>query len=539
MPFQTFGAIFAIVLFVGACASDAPRMAAYESPVSDADWARMTEGMDAFMSRVEALEAFPPGAAVVMTTGDGRRYIRVHGELKSGAGFAATPDSAFYIASMTKAYMGLLAARLDAEGVLKLESTLADYWPDLRLPAEGRQADQVTLHDLLHHKLPFEADEIAYLEAYVRDVAPQEYPVLIEKYAQTKEDAYDYANVGYNIYAAILQQETGKNWRDWLREKVFSPLGLNATSGRTSDYRESEIAWSHMRASDFQDAWPRHNGLYLVPPKTDGMMQSAGGLMTSASDMALWMQAHLRGAGPARSGLTPELFARVRQRGASYEGDGHGFSCDGYAFGWNLCELLIDAEEDFTGEDKTLGPFLQHGGGYIGVRSLMTVSPELGVGVAFLSNADTMTGYLSNEIAKLALELLAGLPGDEARAHRRLQRYADQNERYFAFLQNRRDEARTDERWGGWTWRPAPAALRAYHGVFESDGLLSPVTIERVDNALRARSGERVFRLEPAAPDLFSAQSFAYDEMTPVRFIRDEADRVIAVEIDDVRYERR
>ena len=108
-------------------------------------WARMQAGMDDFMSRVEATAAFPPGAAVIMVTGDGRRYVRVHGELKAGSGNAATEESAFYIASMTKAYAGLLAVRLDAEGLLPLRTTLADVWPDVRLPARGRQPEAISM----------------------------------------------------------------------------------------------------------------------------------------------------------------------------------------------------------------------------------------------------------------------------------------------------------------------------------------------------------------------------------------------------------
>jgi CubicO group peptidase (beta-lactamase class C family) len=91
------------------------------SPVTADAWTRITAEVGAFLDRVEALEEYPPGAAVVIVTPGGRRYIRVHGETK------------------TKAYMGLLAARLDVEGVLTLDMTLARIWPNLKLPAGGRQ----------------------------------------------------------------------------------------------------------------------------------------------------------------------------------------------------------------------------------------------------------------------------------------------------------------------------------------------------------------------------------------------------------------
>lgn len=185
----------------------------------------------------------------------------------------------------------------------------------LELPEDGRQADAVTLRDLLVHSIPFRAEEITFLEAYVRDVAPTEYPGLIERYAVARRDGFQYDNLGYNIYAAALEAKTGRDWRGWLKERVFLPLRMTATSGRTSDYAADRIAWSHQRAGASPAGWPQADGWYLIAPKADGMMQSAGGLMTSANDMALWLEAQLKARGPDGSGLTPEMAQRTAHRG--------------------------------------------------------------------------------------------------------------------------------------------------------------------------------------------------------------------------------
>lgn len=435
------------------------------STISTEGWTRITEGLDSFLDKVEALDEYAPGTAVVVVTGDGRRYIRVHGETKAGSGYAVTADSAFYIASMTKAYVGLLAARLDAEGVLPLHTTLADVWPGLDLPEGGRQADAVTLRDLLVHSIPFKAEKITFLEAFVRDVAPSEYPGLIEQYALARPDGFQYDNLGYNIYAAALEARTSKNWRVWLKEKVFSPLGMTHTSGRTSDYAADKITWSHQRVGASRDGWPHADGWYLIAPKADGMMQSAGGLMTSANDMARWLEAQLNGEGPDGSGLTPEIFARARKDQVAQPPDGHGFSCDGYVYGWGVCKLIIRAKEDAASKDRVIGPFFQHGGGYVGVRSLMTAAPDLGFGVAFLSNSDSMTGFLSQEVTKLVFELYADVPGGDVRRERRVAGYRDRNARYLTDLQNNLQKARADEKWKGWAWAPHAAELAAFAGA--------------------------------------------------------------------------
>ena len=523
-------AVFAVCAEANTCSP--PAQGQLRAAVSDDAWTRITTGMDQFLARIEALEDYPPGAAVIVVTGDGRRYIRVHGETKAGSGHRVTPDSVFYIASMTKAYTGLLAARLDVEGVLPLRTTLADVWPGLTLPTHGRQADRITLRDLLVHSIPFTAEEITFLEAYVRDVAPAEYPALLERYAAARHDGFQYDNLGYNIYAAALEAKTGRNWRVWLKEKVFSPLGMKATSGRTSEYAPDTIAWSHQRAGALRDHWPRANGWYLIPPKADGMMQSAGGLMTSASDMALWLEAHIRGEGAKDSGLTAEVFARARTDHVGRAPDAQAFSCRSYVYGWNVCRLEAG--------DGVIGPFFQHGGGYTGVRSLMTAAPGMGLAVAFLSNSDSMTGFLSQEVTKLAFELHRDEPGREARDDERIADYRARNEAYLTNQQNRLEKARASEKWKGWAWAPDASALAAFAGSYHANGALMPdATIEVVDGVVFLSSSARRYRLTPAVPDLFGAQTFGYEDIASIAFVRDSAGNVIAMDWDGQRYARR
>ncbi|HEX7780196.1 MAG TPA: serine hydrolase domain-containing protein [Vicinamibacterales bacterium] len=537
------GRLIVFVVALGACAQtkSAPASPPAPSSVSAEAWARITQGLDSFLDRIEPLDEYAPGAAVIVVTGDGRRYVRVHGETKAGSGYAVTADSAFYIASMTKAYVGLLAARLDVEGVLPLATTLAEVWPGLKLPEGGRQANAVRLRDLLVHSIPFRVPEITFLEAYVRDVAPVEYPGLIERYAVKRQDGFQYDNLGYNIYAAALEARTGKNWRVWLKEKVFLPLRMTATSGRTSEYETNKIAWSHQRAGNPRDGWPRAGGWYLIPPKADGMMQSAGGLMTTANDMAVWLEAQIKGEGPNGSGLTPAIFARARtDRAAQQPSAGSGFSCDGYVYGWGACRLILRAKEDAAGEDRTLGPFFQHGGGYVGVRSLMTAAPSLGFGVAFLSNSDSMTGFLAQEVTKLVFELDLGIPGGDVRTQWRVDEYRKRNARYLADLQGGLQDRRADPKWKRWAWAPDAAALATFAGRYERPGALLPdAAVEFAGDALVLTSSDRRYRLTPAAPDLFGAQTFAYDEIAAVAFVRGPDGKVVALDWNGERYARR
>ncbi len=124
----------------------------------------------------------------------------VEGVRRVGTGAPLTAQTPVYIASQTKAYMGVLAARLDAEGVLSLDSTLADHWPDVRFP-DGIDPAAWTLRDLLSHQVPVEADLITMLEAYVTRVDPADYPMLIEAVMTARKPGFDYSNLATTCMA--------------------------------------------------------------------------------------------------------------------------------------------------------------------------------------------------------------------------------------------------------------------------------------------------------------------------------------------------
>ncbi len=495
---------------------------------SDADFERITDGVDAFMDRLVQLDDYAPGSVVAIATADGHTYVRVDGVLNAETQEPASADSEFYIASMTKSYMGLLAARLDAEGVLSLDTTLADVWPDLSMP-EGVDPSVLTMRHLLSHRLGFEAGEITTIEANVRDIAPGEYPGLLEQYAVATEPGFSYDNLGYNIYAAVLEQVTGRNWRDWLQDEIFGPLGMTGTSGRVSDFAPETIAWGHQRDSGLSPFWPRADGWHVIRPKTDEMMQSAGGLMTTGDDFATWMTANLRREIP---GFTDAMFETAHHTWSEQEADGDGFSCPGYSLGWNTCEYLhLGAAID--GSTPPPVNVMQHGGGFTGYGSLITLAPELGIGVAIAHNNDGPQGYLDLEISKLVLELALSLDAIDERNNMRIERFAAFGQRFSGYRQSRMDEALSDPQWGAGGWMPDAAALASYVGSYHSDEyFLHDFTLAVEDGHLVLWSDSLMRNVQPVSPDIFGAYGEPAFPPEPLRFIRDEGGAITSVDWD-------
>lgn len=472
----------------------------------------------------EFLDRFPdlgPGYGVVVVTADEIVMNRTQGLRRAATGAPMTSETPIYIASQTKAYMGLLAAWLDAEGVLALDSHITDYWPDLRFP-EGVDPADWTLRDLISHQVPINAGMITLLEAYVGEVAAADYPALLARHASAREPGFEYDNLGYNIYGAILETATGRTWQDWLDQVIFDPLGMEQTSARTSDFPLEDLSWGHIWQGE--DA-----GWFEVRPKTDAIMQSAGGLVTSTDDMAGWLQLQLRGAGPQGSGITAAMVSDALTSAVETHQDDRRnaieLPCSGYALGWNIC--------DFEGHALYV-----HGGGYTGIRTMMAFSPDLGVGIATFSNSDNMTGWVTSRTVIQYLQFLTEHADAESWSEARPRLYPERAARLLAQRQEGLAEARADKRWGGWNWAPDSETLAAYQGRWTPGDPYFEFDIALEDDQLIARWGAYAMPLVPASPDLFGGQSDPFANLEAVRFTRDAAGDVTGLVFNGNTYHR-
>jgi CubicO group peptidase (beta-lactamase class C family) len=476
------------------------------------------EASDKLRVFLDGIPDLGPGYAVVVVDRDKHLLDYVRGQRDAGTGAPLTLDTPIYIASQTKSYLGLLAHILDRRGVLHLDSTLADHWPDLKLP-DGVDPAAWTLADLLNHRVPISADALTVLEAYLQSPDPATYPQLLARFATARPAGFDYDNLGYNVYAAILFRKTGKSWQHWLDEELFGPLGLAHTSTRTSTFDTSVLAASHTWLGE-AEGWER------IGSKPDGVMHSAGGMVTSPNDLARWLQLHLGSEAP--DGFDAGLLAAAHRKGVDVDPkarNAYELPCDGYSFGWNQCE--------FEGHRLFI-----HGGSYTGARTMMAFAPDLGVGIGVFSNSDNMTGWLTSRTVVQFLQYLVDHPEAESWASTRQKMYPERVAEYLGMRRKQLAEVRADPQWQGWRWTPDADELAAYAGRYRGERL--PVTAElaTAPQGLQLKIGALQRRLAPARLDLFGATWLRLDPPQPLRFERDGEGRITGFEFDGERYRR-
>jgi CubicO group peptidase (beta-lactamase class C family) len=470
------------------------------------------------LEQVQRVPGSFPAVAAVVVEGDTTPLLYVNGLAHAGTGVRADHATLFYVASQTKSFMGLLAAQLDTEGVLPLDTTLAQVWPKLRLPAPADPA-AITLADLLSHQEPLTTKTLNHLTAYVRAVPAVDYPDLLARYTEARKPGFRYSNLGDLIYGAALEVRTGRRWQDWLRADVLQPLGLADAHAATSGVAPRRLAWNHQ--------WDGSRW-HALPPKPDALMHAAGGLALSSDGMAIWMRANLTRRSPAGMPTTA-AFERAQHPIVHADLADDEIDCNGYSLGWYTCV--------YKGERV-----LMHPGSYPGVVSVTVLLPARNAGLSLAINSDSAIEGLELETLKAFIGLSTGKSGEDARLAKIV---ADYPLRLAKRVKRRADAiaaVQADAKWAGFDWRPSRLELDAYAGVFESPRL-GALRVERDGDALVAILGAQHERLQPATPGLFAAWpqtldppgAFRYDAARDAidwdgdRFVRKASSRGVAL----------
>lgn len=361
------------------------------------DRAAFGAAMDAFASRAMQRVEAAPGLAVAVVDERGLVHAAGFGVADVATGAAVTTETRFYIASATKSFTALSLAAMARRGEVDLDAPLADWAPPSGVPADI--AARITLIDLLSHRSGVDNDPIAFRVAYSGDWTPE---VLWRLTAETRPRAtpygqFVYANAGYNLATVLSERRWGRDWRDMVEDEVLTPLGMTATTARIDTARASGavVAAGHFgRIPGQAERSPLQ--------KTDATMQSAGGLISTANDMALWLEAQVNDGRVAGRQVFPAgLIASTHVSQAAQDTTFGPYVRTGYGLGWQVGRY---------GD----GVLIHHFGNFSGSRAHVSFMPQRRLGVVVMVNEDAFSGDLADVVANYAYDWFAGLPDIEA-----------------------------------------------------------------------------------------------------------------------------
>ena len=162
-------------------------------------------------------------------------------------GLSMQRNQSFVLGPFTEPVTGTVAQRLVDEGVLSLESRVAEYLPAFDCP--GKREIQ------LRHLLAHQSGLAVQLPAGSLE-GPGDVGQLAAAWARLDQDfpagtRFRYSHGDVVVLAALLERCAGRPLNDEIRERVITPLGLQDT-GNTPDGRIYSTALDYAR---FLAAW--------------------------------------------------------------------------------------------------------------------------------------------------------------------------------------------------------------------------------------------------------------------------------------------
>ena len=208
-----------------------------------------------------------PGVVAMAATREGPVYEGAFGRRALPDGAAMTPDTVFWIASMSKAITSTAAMQLVERGKLSLDRPIAEVLPELASPQvlEGFDAAgepklrparrPITLRHLITHTAGFvydiwHADMLRYRESKgMPDIFSCKNAALMLPLAFDPGERWEY---GINIdwIGKAVERVSNQKLGDYFAEHLFGPIGMRDTGFELTPERRARLVGMHTRGQD-------------------------------------------------------------------------------------------------------------------------------------------------------------------------------------------------------------------------------------------------------------------------------------------------
>jgi D-alanyl-D-alanine carboxypeptidase len=259
-----------------------------------------------------ARELLIPGAVVLLRTPQGE-FTANYGTTLLGAASPPSADTHFRIASNTKTMTAAVTMQLAQESKLSLDDRVSKYLPGVP------NGDNITIAELLEMRSGLynysNAPEVsASLDSDPTKVwSPDE--LLAIAFAHPPNfppgAAFEYSNTNYALLGLIIEKVDGKPLAQAMQDRLFGPLGLQNTILPANSVNTIPDPYSHGylygSSSVALVGTPPYSpeikaaaraGTLLPKDYTDvnhSFATAAGGAISTAKDIATWIQALVAG----------------------------------------------------------------------------------------------------------------------------------------------------------------------------------------------------------------------------------------------------
>jgi D-alanyl-D-alanine carboxypeptidase len=229
-------------------------------------------------------DGFKGLSAAVDVPGQGR-WIGTWGV--SAGGTPITPDMRFCVASNTKTFVAGLCLKLQDEGLLHIDDSIGAY-----LPPIPHVSSSITIRQLLSHQSglfdfyndasnstlnAFDnyPDSVWTPEAVLSTIGPPHF---------APGNSYRYSNTNFLVASMVCEAAADTSFRYLLHNRIFEPLGLTKTAYPVGGDSVFSEPWAMLFYGNSPGLEPEHAAGF------NSFIQAAGGIWSTANDMATWFR---------------------------------------------------------------------------------------------------------------------------------------------------------------------------------------------------------------------------------------------------------
>jgi D-alanyl-D-alanine carboxypeptidase len=193
------------------------------------------------------------------------------------------PTTIFQIQSVTKTFTSTAILLLAEDGKLKIDDLVSQH-----LDGTPESWKAIALRHLLSHTSgikDFINEPTVSLRIDLKDESEVLKVAVTRPLNFTPGEKYAYSNTNYHLLAMIVRKLTGRAYGDFLKERIFEPLGMSDTrivslSAIIPD-RAAGYAWSERSKA-------LRNGQYVAESI---LSYGGGGIVSTTADLAKWAAA--------------------------------------------------------------------------------------------------------------------------------------------------------------------------------------------------------------------------------------------------------
>jgi D-alanyl-D-alanine carboxypeptidase len=226
-----------------------------------------------------------PSVAIGVASNGRLLFAKAYGYRNLDDKVPADADTMYGIGSNTKQFTAAAIMMLRDAGKLDVDAPVSRYLPGI---AHG---GEVTVRNLLTHTGGYaEYTELADIDRLAARPATNEeiLETVVDRPLGFKPGTkWQYSNTGYVILATIVERLSGMSYRDFLRTRIFEPLGMTRTHYADEQLVESDRATGYARFAMGRQEHEAHLDY--------SWFSGAGAIESTLGDLEKWNEAIDRG----------------------------------------------------------------------------------------------------------------------------------------------------------------------------------------------------------------------------------------------------